>query len=456
MSNKQKNKIKRRKHKRHHSPNRKRYRNSRSGITVSSLKKGRNRKTKSTGSKAKNRISGASKKVKPKRRFEHEGVFDIDEHERKSYHDYKYSIEDIYRSSGQFDKVVTLIFKISSESHKKYGNHITGIFSYTPKERKDIQERISEQKDIQTHGHVRFKELLNNISDEQKKELIEKGIPCVDIHSIITLNRDVENLYIKEKTRELPEALKINVDLSDWNDSHTLGLYQQYMKTGYELCPFENDENIALILMQLKDHSPKKQIIINDFTDKNTGKLKSSIRLEYLKKKYSTTTGLSKEEKEDFDSLLKEIAEHRAEILKNELQKSTEKFKEIGLNYSENLAKLVVITSSFQPERLTHNKKPVWWDYDRFIHIYIRHVSEIQTGERFEEKTVFQYKFEDVRQLVRNVLQTIEEDIQKHFEQTPGKPFKRHGERSVYYEGDYYVIHIDPDGRLMAFYKKSK
>lgn len=365
-----------------------------------------------------------------------------------------YTIEDIYRYSGQYDKVVTIEFKTNSESYKRYGNHITGIFLYTPKERKTLQEDISEEKDIRTDGYVKFKELLHNVPDEQREELLTKGLLNSDIHSILQFNTDTENVYAKQETKELPKPIEIKVDLSDWDDSLTLGLYQQYMKTGYDLCPFENDENIALILMRLKDDNPKKQEIIDDFTDKNTGKLKSSIRFEYLKKKYVTPVGLSKEEKEDFDAILKEIAEYRAEILKSELQKSTEKFKEIGVNYPNNLAKLIALTSSFQSERLTHNKKPVWWDYERFIHIYIRHVSEIQTGERFEEKSVFQYKFKDIKRLVVNVLKTVQGEIQEHFEKSPDKPFKRHGEMSVYYEGDYYVIHVAPDGRLMAFYKK--
>lgn len=66
MSGKQKNKIKRKKHKRHHSPNRKRYRNSRSGVTVSSLKKGKNKKTKTSVSKVKRR--GSYRKIKPKKK----------------------------------------------------------------------------------------------------------------------------------------------------------------------------------------------------------------------------------------------------------------------------------------------------------------------------------------------------------------------------------------------------
>lgn len=368
--------------------------------------------------------------------------------------DMNYSVEDIYNFSGQFDKVVSITFKPNSAGYVKYGQSITGMFVYTPNERTKLQQIVDESNDVKTDGYIRFNELLNNVSPELKGELLEKGVLNTDIQSILQGITNIENVYTKQEIRELPKPLEIKVDLSDWDDNLTLGLYQQYMKIGYTLCPFENDENIALILMRLKDENPQKEKIINDFIDKETGQLKSSLRFQYLKKKFLTEAGLTDDETRDLESILKEIADYRANILKTELLRSTEKFKELGINYPDNLKRIIALSSSFQDERLTHNKKPVWWDYERFIHIYIRHVSEIQTGERFEKKTVFQYNIKDIRQLVIGVLKTIEDEIQEHFEKFPNKPFKRHGEMSVYYQGDYYVIDVASDGRLMAFYKK--
>ena len=365
-----------------------------------------------------------------------------------------YKVEDIYRESGQFDKVVNIELRPDSESFKKYGKHITGLFIYTPKERKALQDTLATDY-VGTDGKVRFNEILNALSEEQRFELIRYGIPNTDIKSISQSNIDKENLYAKIDLKSLPKPLEINVDFSDWDvDEMALSLYNQYIKNGYDLCPFENDENIALILLRLSDDNPQKQKLKQDFTDPNTGKLKSSIRLQYLSKKYATEAGLTEEENKELFQIMDEIGQERANILKSELEQSSEKYKELGMNSPENLAKLVALSSSFKPQRLTHNKKPVWWDYERFIHIYIRHVSEIQTGERFKSKTPFQYEFKDIQKLVINVLRTVEDEIQQHFEKNPEKPFKRHGEMSVYYEGDYYVIDIAPDGRLMAFYKK--
>lgn len=49
-------------------------------------------------------------------------------------------------------------------------------------------------------------------------------------------------------------------------------------------------------------------------------------------------------------------------------------------------------------------------------------------------------------------LSSIQNEIQKHFEENSDKPFKRHGKMSYYFKGDYYVIHVEPDGRLMTYF----
>jgi hypothetical protein len=49
-----------------------------------------------------------------------------------------YSIEDIYKYSGQFDKTVTVSFYSNSDAFKEYGSFLTGTFYYTPKERQSV------------------------------------------------------------------------------------------------------------------------------------------------------------------------------------------------------------------------------------------------------------------------------------------------------------------------------
>lgn len=42
-----------------------------------------------------------------------------------------YTLEDIYKNFGQFDKVVTLSFAQNSQSYKNFPEYMTGIFLYT-------------------------------------------------------------------------------------------------------------------------------------------------------------------------------------------------------------------------------------------------------------------------------------------------------------------------------------
>jgi hypothetical protein len=84
--------------------------------------------------------------------------------------------------------------------------------------------------------------------------------------------------------------------------------------------------------------------------------------------------------------------------------------------------------------------------------IYARHVTETLISDKYSGKTVFQYKFDDIMTLISSVLASISEDIQTHFKSDPDKPFGRRGKRSVYYDGHYYRVEIDTNGRLETFH----
>ncbi len=90
-----------------------------------------------------------------------------------------------------------------------------------------------------------------------------------------------------------------------------------------------------------------------------------------------------------------------------------------------------------------------------FYIFFIRHVTEVQVGDRFQDKTRFQYQLKDIKSLLKIILEKLTPEINQHFEQHPDKDFGRQGSMSYYYNGDYYAIHIRADGLLMTFYKNS-
>jgi len=94
----------------------------------------------------------------------------------------------------------------------------------------------------------------------------------------------------------------------------------------------------------------------------------------------------------------------------------------------------------------------VYLDLERFLHIYARHVTETHVGGQFAVKTVFQYKYDDIIRIIQAVIESEATAIQEHLAAGSGKNFLRMGKRSIYYEGHYYRVEIESDGRLLTFH----
>ena len=253
--------------------------------------------------------------------------------------------------------------------------------------------------------------------------------------------------------RRLPDPIEIEVDFSDTDEEEMfLWLNNSRLENGYKLIPKEIYRHNGIILRKYEDKiSPED---LENFKNYETGEIKDEIKFEYLKSKFLKDL-LNGDEKKELEERTSLIAKQRTEILAKELQRSSERFKEIGINYKEGLSLIMYLTTRFEDERLNDGKFPIWWDYDRFIHIYIRHVKETQIGDRFESKTVFQYKLKDVKRVVKTVLESIENEVQEHFTHNPEQEFRRIGEMSIYLNGDYYALQIAPNGRLMRFHKNN-
>lgn len=224
------------------------------------------------------------------------------------------------------------------------------------------------------------------------------------------------------------------------------------MKNGYKLIPEEINRHNGIILRKYENQMPDEHL--KNFKNLESGEIKEELKYHYLESKYYKDL-LSEDEKKEYEEVIKKEVDSKIEILGKELQKSQEKWKEVGIDYKQALAWLIHFSSSFRPERLTHGKIPVWWDYESLLHIYMRHVSETQIGERFESKTVFQYKFKDIKRVIETVLKNTEDEIIEHFTTHPEREFKKVGAQSVYFNGDYYAFHISPNGRLRTFYKNN-
>ncbi len=92
-------------------------------------------------------------------------------------------------------------------------------------------------------------------------------------------------------------------------------------------------------------------------------------------------------------------------------------------------------------------------DLDSFIHIYLRHVDELKNNQIYAERTKFQLKEEDVETTINHVLHDLNDEYQKFKEEHPDWKFRKYSEQAYYWNGDYYALEVDPNGRLVTFYK---
>lgn len=356
----------------------------------------------------------------------------------------RYSIEKIYKLFGRFDKIVTISFHRVSPSFLEYSDSLTGTFYYSPKERSILEEQIQYMND--SSGFIKFKEVLNNVSDSKKETLIRDGINCEDIADIFYLPQfNQENKFQSKETRKLPAPNIIEIDFDDDfdYDSMLINLNERKFESGHKLTPEETAEHYGILL-----NIERKGI---ESIDQESNELNILIKKHYLRSRLRHKQANEKEINELKEIENKELM-NKVMILRNEIKeagigkKSFEKIK-------PQIEQITPYLLEFNEKRLTHGKFPVWLNYERFLHIFLGHVNETNLGGTFDDKTKFQYLIDDIFRLIEIVLDSIEDDIQTHFVEYSGKNFKRHGEMAIYYNGDYFVIAINPNGLLMTFYK---
>jgi hypothetical protein len=362
-----------------------------------------------------------------------------------------FSYEEIYSLYGQYDTFVTLEFHHNSEPFRMFKPTLMGTFKYTLDDREKLQAIIASDNIPRTNQPIKFvPSSLENLTNEQVEILDKKGIQNANIACISSFNWPRENRFIINGKKDIPNTLEIKFDSSDWDSAiYKLGFYNSRLLSGHKLIPEEEFEYFGLQLFYNPDQfngELKKKLI-----DESTSKIKEPIRYYQLMTKF-LKSDLTKGEDAEFKEITSRRTKIKLDILVEEIKSSTEKLKDIAVKHKDTLYTLINICSQFEDNVLLPYDIPIWWDFERFLHIYIRHVKETKVGERFTEKTIFQYKFRDIKRIVKTVIERVYDEIIQHFKEKPLKNFRRMGTRSIYYDGTYYRIEIEPNGRLITFH----
>lgn len=361
------------------------------------------------------------------------------------------SIEKIFAECGRYDATVSFVFKKNSESYNQFGESLTGVLYYSKQERESLTELIKQQVLPNNSGNIKIKVLLTKeLTKEQLRYLHYNGFNSEDIDYYDYYIRNWQVPFESSEVRELPEKNIIYQKSSGFvNDSKfRFGFYQQRLTNGESLIPFEVVEYAALGLFF--DCEVEERIIFDD-----GGNVRDDVRFEYLILRFYSDR-LTKEEEDEFAQALQNRTLEMRERVEQQFRNSGLSKVEIYSDHLRLMYELIVRAIYFRPKLLSFTKPPVYWDLDSALHIYFRHTDKLRVGKNYKEKSTFQYRFNEIEELIENCLNELHEEINQHFERRPNVPFDKYGSQAHYHNGDYYELKIAPNGRLETFYELNR
>lgn len=365
---------------------------------------------------------------------------------------FQFSVEELYSMYGQYEKYISIEFHKFSESAQKFGRDIAGVLTYRKSEREELEKVISEKNVPRTNGYTKIDcSIYEKITEAQKTELIETGFKSGDIYEVLESDMPKIKSYNQSGRKEIPNTITVNVDPTDFDPNRAfLWLFSKRIKNGDILIEEEWSKFCGLSLYY-EPGSEKFDLIKEKGFDEN-GLKKSMVRFYELEAKLYATD-MKKEEILEFNNFLKKRIVERTEAIKYEIKRSTNKrletFEEKYPEIYKELQKSIV---EFETESLVHYKvvKPIYWNYESYLHIYLRHCDELEIEGHFENKTKFQYAQKDIKRILKIAIEKLSRQINEMLKE--GKEFRVFGDRTLYFNGNHYSLHILSDGRVVAFH----
>ena len=364
-----------------------------------------------------------------------------------------YSEEEVYDLVGRQDKTATVIFKTDSDAFKLYGPHVTVLFLYSQYEREELDQRIKNPDSI-TPGVIKVRHLISQLEKGKIEQLENAGINTTDIASILYFKKDTQNTFHSKEKRTITK-IKIPIHIQpkgrdlDW----MYGLSKRFVDSGIGLSPKERRFYLAGKLYYeseaLTDEERKE--IFDDAQGMNI-----EIEFEYLKIKYKREEA-DNADKKRLGYLIRKKDNDDMDLLDKYLKETGSTLSKLAKDDIDSATKLLVRISKYQEKHINVvGKKAIYLDVDRYLHVHMRHVEEMKINAQFAHKSNFQWNEEDVLMVIDKVIAMINNEVQDFFEKNPRKRYSRYGRKSVYFEGDYYTLHIEANGAISTFHRTWK
>jgi len=365
-----------------------------------------------------------------------------------------HSIQNIFIQVGQYDRYAIFDFYYGSDAFKKYGTTVYGHIIYTPSQRAHLKKEMESNNIGDDDGLI----LLDGALQDKNKneELRTVGFMAKDVYRLSTLDiGPIKNEYENKDIKDIPNTIKIDFDASGTNaEEMQLMMFRKRLEKNIPFIPYELQKYYSLIML-LEPENLSEEDKVKYLMDVN-GHFHHNVIITVL----STFVHFHKQEQPYRGILNKALYNRRIERINYICKhlgiaaKHIDNLKESNPNSWNELVRVVY---GFEPETLTlwGWKHHIYWDFERFIHIYLRHYPNFFIPESSKgQGTSFQYNFKDIRRIVTIVLKANKEAIEDRL--SAGKGFHIQNEKGYYYNGNYYSLKIESDGRLAQFHPQDQ
>lgn len=355
--------------------------------------------------------------------------------------------EEIYEYAGAQDCVATLT--LNQESAKLYGESLTVVFVYYPKERIALEKDRTALNDI---SNVKAKELLGKLDGSLYVQLLK--IPAKDIvEMLVGPDSEENNTYASPLLRK-PKVLEIPIEGEDnGKDIYFMyGALCHFIADGIGLTPEEHNEYLAYKIVLEREKLTDKER--EEIFDKNGAIVNQEVGYFWLLWKKEAGK-LTEKNKTDLMHLSQNRIANRFGLADKELQNMGLSFEKLAKTYPEKAALLFSKIVNFHEYRYNVvGKHLLYMSFESFLHIYLRHVKELAVENQFGERSKFQLAEKDLKATMDIVLGALNDEYQTYKDEHPNSRFFRKGDMAYYYNGDYYDVDILPDGQIGSFYKR--
>lgn len=263
----------------------------------------------------------------------------------------------------------------------------------------------------------------------------------------------------------IPDLIKILIKSSSKETENIFfSTFNNIIEEQYRFPKHDFDLYCAILVRKYKleelDESYKNYIIVD-------GKIRDEIKLHIV---YLGLVNNEEISEMDFDFYTKKIKEESARkkaIVKKEVIRTNFHFNNLKTHNSEDYRMLISIIKNFNDLTLLNFFIPIVLTFERFVHIYVKHVEETKFGiGQFKKRTFFDYNHNEILKLLRIIIGQEAEDIKDHFSEVrmgielnkkeKVKSYHRGFGRfkPIEYNNDKFALTIDVRGFVQKFYQK--